>query len=89
MRSVSDIIDALGGNSAMARVLGKGPSTVSEMRRRGRIDVTYWPALIEAASDTAIAHRDKRDPFTLTTGMLVEAHTGWANSHKADAGAAA
>lgn len=71
MNTVSDIIDGFGGNTAMGRIIGKGPSTVSEMRRRGRIDVTYWPALCEAASDTEIAERDGREPFELTFDMLV------------------
>lgn len=74
MNTVSDIIDAFGGNSAMGRVISKGPSTVSEMRRRGRIDVSYWTMLVRAAPDPTIAARDRREPFVLTNDMLVEAH---------------
>lgn len=75
MKTVSDIIGAFGGNTAMARIISKGPSTVSEMRRRGRIDVTYWPRLVAAAGDAEIAQRDGRDVFVLTNDMLVAAHT--------------
>lgn len=74
MQTVRDIIKALGGNTAVGRIIGKGPSTVSEMSRRGRIDVAYWPALVNAAPDTELAARDKREAFTLTNDMLVAAH---------------
>lgn len=74
MQTVRDIIKALGGNTAVGRIIGKGPSTVSEMSRRGRIDVSYWPALVNAASDQDLAARDKREAFTLTNDILVEAH---------------
>ena len=50
MRSVTDIIDAFGGNSKFAAVIGKGASTASEMRRRKSIPVDYWPRLIEASA---------------------------------------
>jgi len=48
-RTVSGVIYALGGNAAVARVIGKEPSTVSEMKRSGSIKVAYWPAIISAA----------------------------------------
>jgi hypothetical protein len=47
--SVSDIFSAFGGNTAVARVLGVGPSTTSEMKRRGRIPAEYWCDLVDAA----------------------------------------
>jgi hypothetical protein len=47
--TVPDLIDAFGGPSAFAKVIGKGPSTAGEMKRAGRIDVRYWPSIIEAA----------------------------------------
>lgn len=74
MRTVRDIIKALGGNTAVGRIIGKGPSTVSEMARRGTIAVDYWPALVTAAPDKELAERDGREPFALTNDMLVEAH---------------
>lgn len=47
--TVPEIIDQLGGIGPVATLLGKGYSTVSEMKRRGTIPVEYWPALIEQA----------------------------------------
>jgi hypothetical protein len=47
--TVAEVITALGGPSAVARIIGKGQSTVGEMKRSGRIGVEYWPAIIEAA----------------------------------------
>lgn len=49
MQTVSDLIEALGGNSAFGRIIGKRPSTASEMKRRGSIPVEYWPAVTAAA----------------------------------------
>lgn len=48
-RTVSDLIEAFGGNVAVARVIGKEPSTVSEMKRAGKINPRYWPVIIAAA----------------------------------------
>lgn len=72
----------------MGRLINKGPSTVSEMKRRGRIDVVYWPALCAAADDAETASRDKRDRFVLTNDMLVEAHTVASDSDEAHEAAA-
>jgi len=47
--SIADIFAALGGNSNVARLLGVGASTTSEMKRRGRIPPEYWCDLISAA----------------------------------------
>lgn len=74
MRTVRDIIRALGGNTAVGRILDKGPSTVSEMARRGSIGIEYWPALIAAARNPEIAAKDGREVFLLTNDMLVAAH---------------
>jgi hypothetical protein len=76
MQNVGEIIDALGGSTAVARIIGKGPSTVSEMKRRGSVPVEYWPSLVAAAADAELADRDRRQPFNLTNDMLVDAHTG-------------
>jgi hypothetical protein len=48
-RTVAELIDALGGASAVARLIGKGQSTVGEMKRSGSIKVRYWPKIIAAA----------------------------------------
>lgn len=49
MHNVSDIIQKLGGNAAVARELGLKPSAVSEMRRRGSIPAKYWAGIIRIA----------------------------------------
>lgn len=49
MRSVPEIIDDLGGISAVARWIDTGPSTVSEMKRRGTIHPRYWMQLVDGA----------------------------------------
>lgn len=51
---VPTLIDAFGGNAAVAKIIGKGASTVSEMRRSQSIKVRYWPALIEAAKERGL-----------------------------------
>lgn len=76
MRTVSDIIDGLGGNTAVARIIGKGPSTVSEMKRRGAVPVEYWPVLVAAAQDDELARKDNRPAFILTNDILVSVHVG-------------
>lgn len=49
MTNVSDIFSALGGPTAVARILGVRPSTASEMKRRGSIPAEYWRDLVRAA----------------------------------------
>jgi hypothetical protein len=49
MTSVADIFSALGGPTAVARILGVRPSTASEMKRRGSIPAEYWRDLVLAA----------------------------------------
>lgn len=54
--SVSSLIEALGGNAALARKLNlKHASNVSEMKRRGSIPVELWPGIVKlTASDPNI-----------------------------------
>jgi len=47
--SFAEIFTVLGGNSNVARLLGVGASTTSEMKRRGRIPAEYWCDLVVAA----------------------------------------
>jgi hypothetical protein len=54
MIAVSDIFDALGGPTAVARELRINPSTASEMKRRSSIPAEYWAEL------TAIAQKHRR-----------------------------
>jgi hypothetical protein len=55
MTTVPQIISLLGGNTRVAAVIGKGASTVSEMKRSGSIPVRYWPALLEEARAQGVA----------------------------------
>ena len=69
MKTVSDILDALGGNTAVAKLIGaKHASTVSEMRRRGSIPVEHWPKLIAASQD-------------LDAETILIAHSGAGKAH--------
>lgn len=55
MHTVSDLIEALGGNAAFGRIIGKRPSTASEMKRRGSIPVEYWPVVTAAAQKAGLS----------------------------------
>jgi hypothetical protein len=55
MCSIADMIEKFGGNTSFADVLGKRPSTVSEMKRRSSIPVEYWPRIVEAAEQKGIS----------------------------------
>lgn len=48
MDSVDDIFEYFGGPAKVARHLGVGPSTASEMRRRQSIPVEHWDMLLVA-----------------------------------------
>lgn len=48
-RNVPELIDAFGGPTEFAKVIGKNPSTASEMKRAGSIRVSYWPQIIDEA----------------------------------------
>ena len=69
MVNVSEIINSLGGNAAVALRLDVGPSTVSEMKRRNAIPVKYWPRIIAMASEKAV------DDVTSETLMQMHAET--------------
>jgi len=50
MQSVPDLIDAFGGPTAFASIIGlKRASTASEMKRNRSIAVEHWPRVIAAA----------------------------------------
>lgn len=57
----------LGGASSVARILGVGQSTASEMKRRRSIPIEHWPALIQSEAGKALA---------LDERALLFAHTG-------------
>lgn len=54
IRTASDLIDAFGGATAFSKVIEKGVSTASEMKRAGRIDTDYWDKIIAAAPESGI-----------------------------------
>lgn len=70
MQNVGDIFELFGGNAAVARVLGVGPSTASEMKRRESIPVEYWPALVDEARKVG------NDELTLERMALIMAEAG-------------
>lgn len=52
MKTVADIVDALGGPTEFGKICGfeKNPSARgSDIRQRGSIPVRYWRAVIDAA----------------------------------------
>jgi hypothetical protein len=55
--TVDELFARFGGSAAVARAIGKGPSTASEMKRRNSIPVEYWPALIESETGRQIGLR--------------------------------
>ncbi|MBO6858341.1 carph-isopro domain-containing protein [Roseibium sp.] len=49
-QTVADVVEVLGGAAHISRELDlKGPSTVSEMKRRNSIPVRLWPSFIDLA----------------------------------------
>jgi hypothetical protein len=44
------LIRAFGGPSEFAKIIERGPSTASEMKRSGSIRVEYWPKIIAGAA---------------------------------------
>ncbi len=64
MNTIPQIFDALGGAAKVARILGVGPSTASEMKRRQSIPLAYWDKLIAGA---------KREGVGLDYAILIHA----------------
>lgn len=54
MRSVAEIIEALGGTGAVARTLGLPESTVSSWKGRHSIPGEHWAALEDMAKATSV-----------------------------------
>jgi hypothetical protein len=54
LQTATEIIDALGGNTVVARRIGKTPSAVSEMKRRGSIPVRYWSEIASLAGERGL-----------------------------------
>lgn len=64
MRTVSDIIDAFGGPTAMAVAIGTTQQNVTNMRSRGTIPAGFFKAIAAAAR--------KRGIEGLTLALLAE-----------------
>ena len=54
MNQIGDLFKRLGGNTKVGFAIGKGQTTVSEMKRRRSIPVRYWPLLIHAARENGL-----------------------------------
>jgi len=54
LRTISALIDAFGGASEFAKIIGRGASTASEMKRSGSVRVEYWPKIIRGAAERKI-----------------------------------
>jgi hypothetical protein len=64
--TIPDLIDTLGGPAKFGRIIGRGASTASEMKRRESIPVEHWPVLIASPEGRA---------FELTADDLMRLHT--------------
>lgn len=67
MQCVPSLFEKLGGPTKVARILGVGFTTASEMKRRGSIPVKYWPQLVAASQEAGIDG--------VTYDLLVAMHT--------------
>jgi len=65
MDSVNDLFQKLGGPSEVARILGCGTSTASEMKRRSSVPIRYWTTLIQS---------ERGRDLGLTSDLLVHVH---------------
>lgn len=52
--SIEELFSALGGPTEVGRIIGKGASTASEMKRRKSIPVSHWSFLVSAAAERHI-----------------------------------
>lgn len=66
MMNIKSLIQNLDGPSKVARALRKGPSTVSEMSRRGSIPPEYWREILDLAKDQGLKD--------VTADYLVDIH---------------
>jgi hypothetical protein len=73
--TIAELFDIVGGTTSVARQLGVGPSTASEIKRRGRIPSEYWRDIIAAARRSG--HPE------ITADLLVDLHARKPNSEPA------
>lgn len=60
MTTFSSLIDRLGGAAAVARFMADrgtpvAAGTIQQMKMRDRVNVRYWPALIDMAAEQGVA----------------------------------
>lgn len=83
MATTPEIIERFGGQSALARLIGKGPSTVQYWAKTGRIPSKWQPKLLELAASEGISLEpselgpdlpepvaEDRPPMALWAGIL-------------------
>jgi hypothetical protein len=66
LKTIADIFEIMGGTTSMARILGVGVSTASEIKRRGRIPAEYWQDIIRTAA--------MRGHVDITAELLTDLH---------------
>ena len=66
IRSVADVIEALGGNAEIARYMGWQPSRVSEIKRRGQMKAQDFRSFLRMAEDKGVA--------SITADLLIDLH---------------
>jgi hypothetical protein len=66
LKTVADIFEVMGGTTSIARILGVGVSTASEIKRRGRIPAEYWRDIIRTAA--------MRGQVDITADLLTDLH---------------
>jgi hypothetical protein len=64
--TISGLFDAFGGQAEVGRIIRRGASTASEMKRRASIPVLYWPALLAS---------QRGQELELTADDLIRLHT--------------
>ena len=66
IRSVADVIEALGGNSEVARYMNWQPSRVSEIKRRGQMKLQDVRSFLRMAEDKGVE--------AITADLLIDLH---------------
>lgn len=67
MQTLSDVMDALGGVTAVSQMLSKPLGTVSAWKTRGSVPAEYWQGLLNGARQRGLTD--------ITSDLLVQIHT--------------
>lgn len=54
VNSFAELIDTFGGPAKFGRAIGVAPNTAKKMRSRNSLNVTRFPAVVQAAQDRGI-----------------------------------